>query len=403
MQEAARRAQQRSYRPITEEEQQTLLPQDQQLKEQDQRNKYVFDAVDSLSFIFLLLAWTVIFVLILVFINEYTDDAIPIWGIFLVIWVGHFILFLLTLRIIRLILRSLFTRKDQERFTQRWHQANEKRIPLIQYVFYHLAWILGLSMIILIFEILLYLYYDGQVPLWSTLIPLYIITGIATLNSLICRSTSTSSALTWSLLLTLTIMFNIFILYPNSLTYDNLFVPVLILFGLWICIVLYVWMNYVLANYRLKSFQIEALSFYTVSFVFLLLSSIALLLYYDDETFYGYSYQKIATGCAIIGACCFFIACYRVIVAALATAVRRMGAERPLSLKKLESGGWDIDENNNFELYLILGEVETNAPIFLSEKTVVDRFICGCCNSTIEMISGCSTSNDKQNSFTEHQ
>ena len=90
-------------------------------------------------------------------------------------------------------------------------------------------------------------------------------------------------------------------------------------------------------------------------------------------------------------------------VAALATAVRRMGAERPLSLIKLESGGWDIDENNNFELYLILGEVETNAPIFLSEKTVVDRYICSCCNSTIEMISGCSTSTDKQNSFTEHQ
>jgi len=403
MQEAARRAQQRSYRPITEEEQQTLLPQqDQQLKEQDQRNKYVFDAVDTLSFIFLLLAWTIIFVLILIFINEYTD-AIPLWGIFLVIWVGHFILFLLTLRIIRLILRSLFTRKDQERFTQRWHQANEKRIPLIQYVFYHLAWILGLSMMILIFEILLYLYYNGQVPLWSTLIPLYIITGVATLNSMICRSTSTSSALTWSLLLTLTVMFNIFIYYPNSITYDNLFVPVFILIGLWICIVLYVWMNYILANYRLKSFQIEALSFYTVSFVILLLSSVSLLLYYDNETFYGYSYQKIATGCAIIGVCCFFIAFYRVIVATLSTAVRRMGAERPLSLIKLESGGWDIDENNNFELYLILGEVETNAPIFLSEKTVVDRYICSCCNSTIEMISGCSTSTDKQNSFTEHQ
>ena len=48
---------------------------------------------------------------------------------------------------------------------------------------------------------------------------------------------------------------------------------------------------------------------------------------------------------------------------------------------------------------MILGEVETNAPILLSEKTVVDRFICGCCSQTIEMISGCATRNDKQNSF----
>jgi hypothetical protein len=194
-------------------------------------------------------------------------------------------------------------------------------------------------------------------------------------------------------------MFNIFIVYPNSLTYDNLFVPVFVLIGLWICIVFYVWMNYILANYRLKSFQIEALSFYTVSFIILLLSAVSLLLYYDNETFYGYSYQKIATGCAIIGVCCFFIALYRVLVAALATAVRRMGAERPLSLVQLENGGWDVDENNNFEFYVILGEVETNAPIFLSEKTVVDKFICGCCSSTIEMISNCANRGDKKNSF----
>ena len=95
MQEAARRVQQRSYRPITEEEErQTLLPIEQHVKDQDKRDKYVFDAVDTLTLIFLLLVWTIIFVLILVFINEYTDNAIPIWGIFLVIWIAHFVLLL---------------------------------------------------------------------------------------------------------------------------------------------------------------------------------------------------------------------------------------------------------------------------------------------------------------------
>ena len=399
MQEAARRVQQRSYRPITEEEErQTLLPSEQLLKDQDKRDKNVYDAVDTLSLIFLLLSYTIIFILILLFINEYTNDSIPIWGIFLVIWFSHLLLLILTIRIIRLIVKSLF-HSNNDRFTQKWHQTNEKRIPLIQFIFYHLAWILGLSLILLIYEILLFLYYYQQLPLWSSLIPLYIITGILTLNSIICKSTQTSLAITYSLLLILIIMINIYILYPLSLSLSSLFIPVFIIISIWISLTIYIWINYILSNYRLKSFQIEALSFYTISFIVLLLSLVSLLLYYNDDTFYGYNYQKIAIGCAIISICCFFIGLYRVIVASLSTAIRRMGAERPLSLIQLDNGGWDIDDNNNYENFIILGEVETNAPIFVTkiEKTVIDRYICGCCNSTIEMISSCSNSNGKQN------
>jgi len=103
------------------EERQSLLSgsETSNSKEQARRDACVVDALDSLNYIVYVAAWTIISVLIFCFVNEYTEDSIPIWAIFLVLWVGHFIYFYLVMRTIRLVLRSLIAKNEQERFTQR--------------------------------------------------------------------------------------------------------------------------------------------------------------------------------------------------------------------------------------------------------------------------------------------
>jgi hypothetical protein len=86
-----------------------------------------------------------------------------------------------------LVLKSLVAKNEQERQTARWHQANEKRIPLIQFLMYNLSWILGISAVLVVVEILVYLETYGYVPTYSFLVPIYIVIGFALLSALICR------------------------------------------------------------------------------------------------------------------------------------------------------------------------------------------------------------------------
>ena len=133
----------------------------------------------GLNHVVLVAAWTAIVALILVFVNEFTSNAIPSWGIFLVLLFGHFVLFLVVLRILRLVLHSLLPKNDAERATQKWHQANEKRIPLIQYTVYNVGWVFGVSFLLVLVEVLALLYYEGSAPLYACLVPIYILSGTA--------------------------------------------------------------------------------------------------------------------------------------------------------------------------------------------------------------------------------
>lgn len=170
-----------------EEDRQPLLPSERlHHLEQERRDKYVTDAVHGLNHILLVAAWSIILALVLVFTNEYVG-VIPLWSIFMILWIGHFIVFVIFLNMIRQMLRSLLAKNDAERLTQRWHQANERRIPLIQYLMFHLLWTLGISFMLVIFEILLYLSLVGMAPSWSPLVPAYIVVAISFSNSLVCR------------------------------------------------------------------------------------------------------------------------------------------------------------------------------------------------------------------------
>jgi hypothetical protein len=169
------------------DEDKPLLPSERlNILEQERRDRYVIDAVQGLNYILLITAWTIIVALALVFVNEYTAN-IPVWSIFLVLWIGHFILFIVFVHMIRQMLRSLLAKNDAERLTQRWHQANERRIPLIQYLMFHLLWALGISFMLVIFEILLYLSLIDAVPSYVPLVPVYVVALISFSNSLVCR------------------------------------------------------------------------------------------------------------------------------------------------------------------------------------------------------------------------
>jgi hypothetical protein len=155
--------------------------------EQSNRDKLVMDAVSNLNIFPSIFSWTCIIALIIIFIDEYTDDAIPLWVIFLDLWIGHLALFALSIYCLNLVLKSLLSKNEFERQTARWHQANEKRIPLIQYLVYNIAWILGISTMFVITEVLLYLHDYSTVPAYGFLVPIYAIIIISLLSAILCR------------------------------------------------------------------------------------------------------------------------------------------------------------------------------------------------------------------------
>ena len=136
--------------------------------------------------------------------------------------------------------------------TQRWHQSNERRIPLIQFVMYHLAWIFGLSFVFVVDEILVYLYYQNLAPSYSFLVPFYIVTGIAISNSLVCRSTALSIMFSWALFLAFVILYNIRLYDAEALTWMNVFTPLLVLFSFWVLVLIFIWVTYLRSLYHLK-------------------------------------------------------------------------------------------------------------------------------------------------------
>ena len=81
------------------------------LKEQEKLDVNVKDAVHYLNYVVAIVSWTVIVTLIFLLINENTGNVIPTWVIFITIWVGHLILFVVSVRIVRLVFHSLLAKE----------------------------------------------------------------------------------------------------------------------------------------------------------------------------------------------------------------------------------------------------------------------------------------------------
>lgn len=132
---------------------------------------------------------------ILVLVDCLDPNVIPLWALFLVLWLGHGWLFVVVCSSVTYIFKSLQklssskipSSLNDSKSTQQWHQANEKLIPLIQYTMYNHACILSVSSIAVTCEILIYLSILSVVPKYSFLIPIYIVVGIALSNALLCK------------------------------------------------------------------------------------------------------------------------------------------------------------------------------------------------------------------------
>jgi hypothetical protein len=170
------------------EEQQSLLRNENSIDSlQAKRDQFAMNAVSGLYQIIVVVAFAIIIAIILLFTSEFVPGVIPTWSIFLVVWLGHLSIFFVVASSIRLLLLSMLSKNDRERQSQRWHQANERRIPLLQFAIYHFMWILGLSTVLIVFEVLIYLSIIGTVSVASVFVIPYIIIGIAISNALICR------------------------------------------------------------------------------------------------------------------------------------------------------------------------------------------------------------------------
>ena len=247
-----------SQHSTAEEETIGLLSTNEKIKDQ-----YVIRAVEYLHLILYIVSWTILFVFLLLFINEFVDHAIPIWAIFLVLWIGHVLLLVVAGSSIQLVLDSMTSDGDEERTTALWHQINERRIPLIQYLMYNLAWILWTSMILWIFEILVFLSTMSLVEPYDCLVPIYIVSGLAILTAFLCRSSALSVTITWILILTTVALIHTKFLYPDRIEYSDIFIPIYILLAYWIALCFYTVLLHAIDVYRLKVRDLVAIFSFT--------------------------------------------------------------------------------------------------------------------------------------------
>jgi hypothetical protein len=153
----------------------------------DVRDKHVADAVENLYLVVVICAVALFAALCVEVINCFVPGSMPTWTLFLFLWVGHFVLLIVLFQSVKHMLHAMISKSTRERFSQKWHQANERRIPLIQYAVYHIGWIFGLSFALVITEIIAYLAVVGVIPAYAAFIIPYIIIGGALSNSLVCR------------------------------------------------------------------------------------------------------------------------------------------------------------------------------------------------------------------------
>jgi len=235
------------------------------------KDQYVVRAVEHLHVILYVVAWTAVAVFVVLFVNEFVDHAVPVWAVFLVVWVGHVGVLVVAGSSVHLVLESMSTGDsgsgqnhdgDDERTTAQWHQINERRIPLVQYLMYNLAWVLWVSLILVVFEVLLYVGLTGDTPLTACLVPVYVAGGLAVFTAVLCRSAALSVTVTWLLLLATAILVNVKLDDPDRLAWSDTVIPSYALVAYWLLLCLYTLVLHAVDVYRLKTYQLEIVTLY---------------------------------------------------------------------------------------------------------------------------------------------
>jgi hypothetical protein len=187
--------------------------------------------------------------------------------------------------------------------------------------------------------------------------------------------------LSWLAIFSQTLLYNIKEMSETSdlLTWTQVLLPALILVALWLVAVLFIWLQYLRGFYHLHQYQVECLVLYFFAGSAFFLSGYGLLsLLNGQEIFGAVPDMQFATGSAIVGACAFFACLSIAIDIVVRAAIDRMGGERPRTLVRTASGGWDVDWNNSHQNYLLTGDIESAK---FSHLVSSGERGCGCCAS----------------------
>ena len=342
------------------------------------------DGVYNLIHILIVVICAALVATAIAFVREFVAE-IPLWVIFTIVWIAHGIIFFLAIRTVQLLFKSLTPGgSEPERAAQKWQRSNEKRISLAQFALYNLLWILGVSAILLSFDILLYLGLVRKIPISICLIPIYITAGIAVLNALVCRTTQVAAGISWIALLVFCILCTLKLSGETPLPWMIVVIPLLIILLSWLVNFIYILGMASCGIYVLKGYQIEAIILYLLSVA--AAATTIILIVPEDLPFDRLNITlrtEIVIGTAFVAECLFFAGVLRCSFEAVVLAISRMGSDRPQTLVRSEAG-WGVDASNSFEHYVLLGEVESTRPSGEREENsgcscCLLMPLCGCC------------------------
>lgn len=354
------------------EESQSLLYQDFKIDEEiKKRDSYVVSSVNRLHEIVQVFTWSSILSTVLAVVNISTSmSIIPVWSIFFVLWMGHVAAFLISIHIFFEIFKALtYVKSEYHEDSLLWHQANENRIPLVQYVLYHLFQILGLSFCIFMLEFLLYLSLENNSPTYLYIIPVYFVSFFGFVYSITCRANQLSAGLSWTCLLWFCIMYNVKLLHSSWISWGVVLLPLCVLIIIWFYVLCHILFQHWIGSYVLKSQQWWSMCLYFLGMICLFIVLYYLRLYLDcdsnsqcDSDSEKSLYLTIIGIIGVIGESSVFLGLSLCVRLALTIAVNRNGGERPKPLTCTSEGGWDIDRNQTFEYFVFFGEIEVVAP-----------------------------------------
>jgi hypothetical protein len=214
---------------------------------EEQKNLHIIDAVLSLGRAITIIAIFLMIGLLLIGIDVIMESAIPAYIIFLVSLLGFLCAYVSLYFTISHLSGGLCVTEDEN-----WINSNEHRIPLALFVFQFVSWVGGFLLCFLIAQTLYFFQYYYLIPSYCVFIPLYVFLGSCMLSILTCRSTHMLSSVSWICVSIGVILVNMAVLGYNEVDWFDYLLPFMILIGIWVVTILYVFVNFVCNKFALK-------------------------------------------------------------------------------------------------------------------------------------------------------
>jgi hypothetical protein len=160
--------------------------------DENQKESTIISSVLSLHSVVIITAWTLSIAMLVFLIALFYPDwlfgsySVAFYLIFGILWIGHFFIYVFIFRNIQKVYNILTSKRYPYR-AELWLDNNENWIPIIVYNAVTCSHILFNSTLLLLSEILLYLFINNVISSVYFLVPLYILVGSAMLTSICCK------------------------------------------------------------------------------------------------------------------------------------------------------------------------------------------------------------------------